>query len=50
MIHCDKYMNIALEKASEFNNSIRTAVYGYVFIRGNNILYICLDADKFRVV
>ena len=46
MIRCDNYMNITLEGASEFNNSTLTADYGNVFIRGNNILFIRLDANK----
>jgi small nuclear ribonucleoprotein (snRNP)-like protein len=46
MVRCDNYMNITLEGATEFNNSNLIANYGNVFIRGNNILYICLDSDK----
>jgi U6 snRNA-associated Sm-like protein LSm6 len=46
MIRCDNYMNITLEGASEFNNGTLVANYGNVFIRGNNILYIHLNADK----
>lgn len=46
MIRCDNYMNITLEGATEFNNGTLIANYGNVFIRGNNILYINLNADK----
>lgn len=43
MVRCDNYMNITLEGASEFNDSNLIANYGNVFIRGNNILYICIS-------
>jgi small nuclear ribonucleoprotein (snRNP)-like protein len=46
MVRCDNYMNITLEGATEFNNGTLLANYGTVFIRGNNILYIHLNADK----
>ncbi len=46
MVRCDNYMNITLEGATEFNNGTLVANYGTVFIRGNNILYIHLHADK----
>ena len=46
MVRCDNYMNITLEGATEFNNGTLVANYGTVFIRGNNILYILLHADK----
>lgn len=46
MMRCDNYMNITLEGASEFSNSTLVANYGNVFIRGNNILFIRLHADK----
>ena len=46
MIRCDNYMIITLEGASEFNDSTLVANYGNVFIRGNNILFIKLNADK----
>jgi len=45
MIRCDGYMNILLTNAKEYNDSDIVANYGDVFIRGNNILYISLDAD-----
>jgi small nuclear ribonucleoprotein (snRNP)-like protein len=44
MVHCDSYMNIILNGASEYNNGQLLAHYGEVLVRGNNILYIILDA------
>ncbi len=44
MIHCDNYMNIILDKASEHYNGQLIANYGQILVRGNNILYIILDA------
>lgn len=44
MIRCDGYMNLLLTNAKEYNNLGMVVNYGNVFIRGNNILYICLDA------
>jgi len=43
MIRCDNYMNIILEEATEGLESNLIANYGNVFIRGNNILYICVN-------
>ena len=42
MIQCDSYMNIILNSAAEYSNDGLVASYGNVFIRGNNILYICV--------
>lgn len=46
MIKCDTYMNMLLEGASESDDENLVANYGNVFIRGNNILYVCVNADK----
>ena len=46
MTQCDGYMNIILEKATEYLNGQPSTNYGSVLIRGNNILYIILDAEK----
>ena len=46
MVKCDSYMNIILDGASEFYDSNCIANYGNIFIRGNNILYIQVDAGK----
>lgn len=45
MVHCDSYMNIILDSASEYNNNQLVANYGKVLVRGNNILYIILNAS-----
>lgn len=45
MVHCDSYMNIILDSASEYNNNQLVANYGKVLVRGNNILYIVLNAS-----
>jgi U6 snRNA-associated Sm-like protein LSm6 len=46
MFRCDNYMNILLEGAEELKNSKPVANYGNIFIRGNNILYICISGEK----
>jgi len=46
MIHCDNYMNIILDSASEYNSGQPVANYGKVLVRGNNILYITLDLTQ----
>lgn len=40
----DNYMNLILNEATEMNSGEPIAEYGNIFIRGNNIIYICLDA------
>ncbi|MEM2144086.1 MAG: LSM domain-containing protein [Candidatus Jordarchaeaceae archaeon] len=44
MIKCDGHMNILLEGATECKDDQLVANYGSVLLRGNNILYIVLDA------
>ena len=46
MVQCDGYMNIILERANELHNNKLAATYGNVFIRGNNILYICIEDSR----
>lgn len=46
MIHCDNYMNLILDNAMEYHNHKPAMSYGNIFIRGNNILFICLEPDK----
>jgi len=46
MVRCDNYMNILLEGATEILDLTPIANYGNVFIRGNNILYICIKSDR----
>ncbi len=43
MVQCDNFMNVILDGAAEYNSDVLIADYGYVFIRGNNILYIVLN-------
>jgi small nuclear ribonucleoprotein (snRNP)-like protein len=46
MIKCDGNMNILLEGATEFKEDQLMTNYGNVLLRGNNILYIVMDASK----
>lgn len=46
MIKCDGHMNILLEGAVECQDEKPIANYGNVLLRGNNVLYIMLDALK----
>ncbi|MGZ4850769.1 MAG: LSM domain-containing protein, partial [Candidatus Bathyarchaeia archaeon] len=46
MIKCDGHMNILLEGANELKDDQLMTNYGNVLLRGNNILYIVLDANK----
>lgn len=46
MTQTDSYMNLVLKGAVEFHGEDQIANYGNIFIRGNNILYICIDAGK----
>ena len=46
MIKCDGHMNILLEGATEFKDDQLMTNYGNVLLRGNNILYIIMDASK----
>ncbi|KAK5272169.1 U4/U6-U5 snRNP complex subunit lsm6 [Exophiala xenobiotica] len=39
----DGYMNIALEKCTEYVNGQMRRNYGDAFVRGNNVLYISSD-------
>ena len=43
MVHCDSYMNIILNGASEYYDGQLLAHYGKVLVRGNNVLYIALN-------
>ncbi|MGA2198529.1 MAG: U6 snRNA-associated Sm-like protein LSm6 [Nitrososphaerales archaeon] len=40
----DPYMNVILTDAEEYENGKLSANYGKVVIRGNNVLYIKLEA------
>ena len=46
MIHCDNFMNIILDGAVEYFDGQIIANYGQALVRGNNILYIALDASR----
>jgi len=46
MIKCDGHMNMLLEGATEYRNGKLVTNYGNVLLRGNNVLYIMLDAAK----
>lgn len=46
MVRCDGHMNILLEGAVECRNDQMIANYGNALLRGNNILYIVLDASR----
>jgi len=46
MIKVDFNMNILLEGATEYQNDQILTNYGNVLLRGNNVLYIVLDATR----
>jgi small nuclear ribonucleoprotein len=46
MIRCDTHMNILLEGATECKDEQLLTNYGNVLLRGNNVLYIVLDASR----
>ena len=46
MTKCDNYMNIIMDGAIETHNSNPIANYGNIFIRGNNVLYICFGVNE----
>ena len=46
MVQCDGHMNILLEGAIERVDDRLNANYGSVLLRGNNILYICIDVSR----
>jgi len=46
MTQCDGHMNILLEGATERVDDRLNANYGSVLLRGNNILYICVDIPR----
>jgi small nuclear ribonucleoprotein len=46
MIKCDGHMNMLLEGATEYRNGKLVTNYGNILLRGNNVLYITLDAAK----
>jgi small nuclear ribonucleoprotein len=44
MVKCDGHMNVLLEGATECVKDELVASYGNILLRGNNVLFICLDA------
>jgi small nuclear ribonucleoprotein (snRNP)-like protein len=46
MTRVDGYMNIMLKGAKEYDQNGLSANYGDVFVRGNNIVYICIDPES----
>lgn len=45
LMQCDNYMNLILNDATEYTSGQRVAEYGNIFIRGNNIIFVSLDAN-----
>lgn len=43
MVKCDGHMNVLLESATECFKDEPVANYGNILLRGNNVLFICLD-------
>lgn len=43
MIDCDSHMNVILDGAVEYKSETLTANFGNLILRGNNVLYICID-------
>lgn len=43
MTKADGYMNLMMKGAKEYYGNDLIANYGDVFIRGNNVLYICIE-------
>ena len=46
MVQCDGHMNILLEGAAERVGDRLNTSYGSILLRGNNILYICIDVSR----
>lgn len=43
MTQADGYMNLMLKGAKEYFGDDLITNYGDVFIRGNNVLYVCIE-------
>lgn len=50
MSYCDNFMNIILDGAAEYYDGRPIANYGKILVRGNNVLYVALDASHIRQV
>jgi small nuclear ribonucleoprotein (snRNP)-like protein len=46
MVQCDGHMNVLLQGAVERLGDRLNASYGNILLRGNNILYICIDVTR----
>lgn len=46
MVQCDGHMNVLLEGATELVGDRLNANYGSILLRGNNILYICMNVPR----
>jgi U6 snRNA-associated Sm-like protein LSm6 len=43
LLRADGYMNMMLKGAKEYDRDGLIASYGDVFIRGNNVMYVCIE-------
>jgi U6 snRNA-associated Sm-like protein LSm6 len=43
LVRADGYMNMMLKGAKEYDREGLIASYGDVFIRGNNVMYVCIE-------
>jgi len=43
LMRADGYMNMMLKGAKEYDREGLVASYGDVFIRGNNVMYVCIE-------
>jgi U6 snRNA-associated Sm-like protein LSm6 len=43
LVRADSYMNMMLKGAKEYDKEGLIASYGDVFIRGNNVMYVCIE-------
>ncbi|MCS7111769.1 MAG: U6 snRNA-associated Sm-like protein LSm6 [Sulfolobales archaeon] len=51
LVMTDPTMNVVLEDATEYGDGGREAIakYGRIFIRGSQILYVCVDYTETRL-
>lgn len=46
VVECDSFMNLVIEKAVEYQDNNKKAIYPRILIRGNNIMYIQLIPES----
>ncbi|MEM2548748.1 MAG: LSM domain-containing protein [Nitrososphaerota archaeon] len=46
VVECDSFMNLVIEKAVEYQDNNKRAMYPRILIRGNNIMYIQLIPES----